>query len=109
MSLGERIEERMRALDLSQAELARRAGVPQTTMNSLVRGNARTTPHLIRIARELRTTPGYLMGETQDHSAEFPAECLQAEELKLLALFRRLPPADRETVLQLSKRLLRSD
>jgi transcriptional regulator with XRE-family HTH domain len=103
MSLGERIEERLKALGLSQAELARRADVPQTTMNSLIRGNARTTPHLIRIARELQTTPAFLMGETDDPRAEFPAPVFTAEELEWIYLLRRMKPMDRRTAIEVAR------
>jgi|JI8StandDraft_2_1071088.scaffolds.fasta_scaffold03152_7 transcriptional regulator with XRE-family HTH domain len=103
MSLGERIEERLLALGLSQAELARRADVPQTTMNSLIRGKARTTPHLIRIARELETTPAFLMGETNDPRAEFPAPVFTQEELDWVYTLRRMQPLHRSITLQVAK------
>lgn len=103
MSLGERIEERMQALGLSQAELARRANVPQTTMNGLIRGSSRTTPHLIRIARVLETTPAFLMGETDDPRAEFPAPVLTREELEWVNLLRRMKPIDRKTAILSAK------
>lgn len=105
MTLGERIEERLKVLSLSQAELARRANVPQTTMNSLVRGKARTTPHLIRIARELRTTPAYLMGETDNPRAEFHTLDLTNAEMEWIKTIRRLEPKDRSSLLQIARRL----
>jgi DNA-binding CsgD family transcriptional regulator len=66
MTLGERIRERAAKLGISQAEVGRRADVRQSTINTLVNSNARTTPHLIRLARVLQTSPAYLMGETDD-------------------------------------------
>lgn len=66
MTLGERIALRLNELGLSQADLARGTGIPRTTINSLVHGNARTTPHLIKLAKVLQTTPDYLMGEGAD-------------------------------------------
>ena len=66
MDLGERIEERLSELGMKQAELARRADLPQSTINSMIRKNRRSSPHLLRIARELSTTPEYLLGETSD-------------------------------------------
>jgi phage repressor protein C with HTH and peptisase S24 domain len=51
---------------MSQSELARRVALGQTTINSLIRGDSRTSRHLHRIARELGTTPAYLTGETDD-------------------------------------------
>lgn len=66
MTLGMRIEERRKQIGLSQAELARRVGIRQSTMNSLIRGDSRTSRSLLKIARELQTTAAYLTGETDD-------------------------------------------
>jgi phage repressor protein C with HTH and peptisase S24 domain len=66
MTLGARIEERLSELGLSQSELARRAELPQSTINSLIRKGRRSSPHLMRIARELLTTPEYLTGDSDD-------------------------------------------
>ena len=53
---------------MSQAELARRIGVAQATIANLVRERSAGSKHLHAIARELRTTPAYLSGETDDPS-----------------------------------------
>jgi transcriptional regulator with XRE-family HTH domain len=98
MTLGGRIEERLKALDLSQAELARRARVPQTTMNGLIRGNSRTTPHLIRIAQALETTAAYLMGETDDPKAEFSEMVLSTDEQELIRIYREIQDTDQQIV-----------
>ena len=66
MGLGQRIEERRRAIGVSQAELARRVGIRQSTMNSLINGNSRTTRSIVELARHLQTTPDYLMGLSDD-------------------------------------------
>jgi phage repressor protein C with HTH and peptisase S24 domain len=89
MSMGERIEERLRALDISQAELARRVGVKQPTINALIRGGSTGSKHLHRIAAELETSPAWLAGETDDPTPIAPRpstiEAL-AEELDLTIL-----------------------
>ena len=72
MSIGTRVKERIEAVGLSQAELARRVGLDQSTINTLVCGKSRTTRNLIQIARELETTPEYLLGETDDPSLGSP-------------------------------------
>lgn len=41
-------------------------------MNSLIKGDSRTTRSLLKIASELRTTPAYLIGETDDPEANAP-------------------------------------
>lgn len=66
MTLGQRIEARASALGISQSELARRIGVGPTTINGLIRGNARWTPYLFKIAKHLQTSAEYLVGETDD-------------------------------------------
>lgn len=66
MALGDRIEERLKRLGMSQAELARRVKVSQPTINALIRGNNVGSKHLHRIAAELETSPAYLAGETDD-------------------------------------------
>lgn len=68
MALGDRIRARLKLLDMSGAELARRAGVAQPTISSMMTGKTRNTLHLHSIARVLRTTPEYLLEETDDHS-----------------------------------------
>lgn len=66
MALGDRIQERMKKLGISQAELARRVKISQPTINSLIRGNSTGSKHLHRIAAELQTSPAWLAGETED-------------------------------------------
>ena len=67
MTIGERIEQRRIAIGIeSQSELARRAGVGQSTLNGLIRKPYRSSPYLTKIARELRTTVEYLSGDVDD-------------------------------------------
>ncbi len=78
-TLGDRVEERLKKLGLSQAELARRVKVSQPTINALIRGNNTSSKHLHRIAAELETSPAYLAGETDDNSPiALPASALEA-------------------------------
>lgn len=72
MTMGERIEERLAALGISQAELARRVKVSQPTINALIRGNATGSKHLHRIAAELETSPAWLALETDDPTPVAP-------------------------------------
>lgn len=109
MEIGVRIAERLEFLGMSQAELARRAHIPQTTINSLIKKPRRSSPHLVRIARELLTTPGYLTGDTDDPLAEFGAAMeLSSDERDLVELFRGLSPKDQAAILQLSRSLAHS-
>lgn len=53
---------------ISQSELARRVGVSQATIWKLTKEPAQGSKHIHKIARELGTSPEYLMGETDDPS-----------------------------------------
>lgn len=107
MGLGDRIELRRKEIGLSQAELARRVGMRQSTMNSLVNGNSRTTRYLVQLAHELRTSPAWLVGEVDDPEAPgLPA--VTSEELGWIDQLRGLVPADRNAVIQLVQSLASS-
>jgi phage repressor protein C with HTH and peptisase S24 domain len=58
--IGNRILDRIEALGLSQSELARRVGITQPAIANLVKRGGRSS-HLHAIARELQTTPEYLL------------------------------------------------
>lgn len=101
MNLGERIERRRVEIGMSQAELARRVGVRQSTMNSLIRGNSQTSRSLTKIARELQTTPEYLTGEIDDPSADASDLACSAEDREWLNLIHDLSAKERSAVRQL--------
>lgn len=96
--LSERIEERLETAGLSQAGLARAAGIPVTTLNSFIRRGGRSTINMVRIARVLQTTPAYLLGETDDPEADLPELLLSNKEHELLDQWRQLSERDQETV-----------
>lgn len=106
MTLGDRIEQRRIAIGLSQAELARRVGVRQSTMNSLIKGNSQSSRSLVKIARELRTTPQFLTGEIDDPDAD-PLVGLDfnAEEREIVDCLRMIPAKDRAALIQLARSL----
>ena len=66
MSLSERIEKLLLEKGWSQAELARRVGIKSTSIWKLVSGQSQGSKHLHSIAKELGTTPEFLLGETDD-------------------------------------------
>ena len=66
MGLGDRISKLLDEKGWSQAELARRVGVSTQSIWKLVTGEAQSSRNLHKIARELGTTPEYLLGETND-------------------------------------------
>ena len=104
MKLGERVEERRQAIGISQAELARRVGISQSTMNSLINGDARTSRSLHKIARELKTSPEYLSGETDDPTSGVPDSPLaSARARELLECFDSLRPDEQAALLQIAR------
>jgi phage repressor protein C with HTH and peptisase S24 domain len=83
---GDRIEwARLRySPAISQAELARRVGMKQSTLNGLIKGSSRSTTFLPQLARELGTTAAFLQGETDDPSIDAlpaPSPASIAEQL----------------------------
>jgi transcriptional regulator with XRE-family HTH domain len=104
MSLGQRIGARAKELGLSQAALARRSGVPQSTVNTLINSDARWSPHTLKLARVLQTTPDYLVGETDnpDEGAP-PLSDIDHETQELIDNIERLAPADRRALLQIAR------
>ena len=78
--LGERILERLRALSLSQSELARRVGVTQPAIANMIKRGSGGSSHLHKLAAELQTTPAYLTGETDDPTGD-GAVSTSAEEM----------------------------
>lgn len=86
MTIGERIEERRKALGIpSQSALAKIANMRQSTLNGLIRKPYRWSPYLPAIAKALKTTVEYLVGETEDPEANAPLEV-------------DVPPQDREII-----------
>lgn len=73
MTLGQRIEHLRIARSISSiSELARLAGIAQSTMSGLINGPSRWSPHLPKIARALRTSVEYLLGEVDDPDENAP-------------------------------------
>jgi transcriptional regulator with XRE-family HTH domain len=90
--------------DLSQSELARRVHVSQQSISRLLSGETQGSKHLHRIARELGTTPAYLMGDTDDPGADLPAvPDLKADTRELVDHFEGLSAADRRALLQVAR------
>ena len=106
MTLGPRIQRRLDEIGISQAELARRVGIRQSTLNSLIKGDSRTSRSLLKIARELRTTPSFLIGESDDPGDALAAEPdLDTDSRKLLDHFVCLATDDRSALLQIAQSL----
>lgn len=103
--IGERISARLTALGMTQSELARRVGVTQGSVAQLISGRSKSSAYLHKIARELKTTPAYLSGETDDDQSEQPDHHLTGDEVLLLSKLRMLSDEDRKIVMQITKKL----
>lgn len=109
MMIGQRIERLLRERKISQAELARRVGVDQSTINQLVKGGSRSSRYLHLIARELQTTPAFLTSETDDSELDAPtAPTISSTEQDWIDKLRGLEPKDREAVIRLTHSLANS-
>ena len=66
--LGERVQARIRALGLSQSALAREVGMKPQGIQSICAGEVLRPRKLREIARALKTSEEYLLGESDDPS-----------------------------------------
>lgn len=66
MILGDRIRERLEALEMSQARLARCVGVSPQAISKMVLGDTTNSPLVYQIAKALETSPEYLTGDIDD-------------------------------------------
>lgn len=101
-TVGNRILQRRKELDLTQEELARRMGYKsKSTINKIEMGiNDIPQSKIKRFAEVLATTPSFLMGwDEEDNSPEEP-KLTEGEEI-LLDLFRRIPEDKQDLVLQM--------
>lgn len=77
MGLAENLRLRLEELGISQTDLARRVGITQGSIGSLLSGRSQGSKHLHRIAKVLGTTPEKLTGEYPD----LPPSALQDRRL----------------------------
>lgn len=104
----ETIKDRVKALRLglrlSQTELAKRCELSQPTIANIERG--RTTEIkgyvLDRLARELNTTPAYIL-EGAESAADHEATMMLAE---LAAIFEKLSPEDQHALMRTARGML---
>ncbi len=102
---ADRLKDRMEACGLSQAELARRVGVAQTSIFKLLSGRSYNSRYLHIIARELQTTAAFLTGETDDSTAELPDDVLTSQDRDDISLLQRLRTTDRDAIRHLMRSL----
>lgn len=96
VTVGERIAERLKLLNISQSELARRTGLAQPTINALIKRNKVGSKYLHRVAAELLTSAAYLTGETENPEPGYEAATvLSFEEREVLDVLRSMSARDR--------------
>lgn len=72
--IPERLKEQRKRAGFSQSELARRAGIGQSSVNRIEAGETLHPRNILEIARVLGTTPEYLTGETDNPAITGAAE-----------------------------------
>lgn len=90
MGLAENLRLRLEETGISQTDLARRVGITQGSIGSLLSGRSQGTKHLHLIARALGTTPAFLLGETEDSSEGAMPTSMLAEQFGM----RMIPDVD---------------
>lgn len=101
-TLAGRLRAARRAAGLTQVELAKRVKSDQALLSRIERGEATGRPELLRtLARELKVSVSYLLGEDANEHAVRPAREAIAGDRKMPKGLRDL--ADDETLLKAMK------
>jgi transcriptional regulator with XRE-family HTH domain len=101
-TVGNRILQRRKELDLTQEELAKRMGYKsKSTINKIEMGiNDIPQSKIAKFAEVLATTPSFLMGWDEDENSPDEPQLTEGEQM-LLDLFRCVPKDKQELVLQM--------
>ena len=101
-TVGDRILQRRKELDLTQEELARRMGYKsKSTINKIEMGiNDIPQSKIMKFAEVLATTPSFLMGWDEEEDSPEEPKLTEGEKM-ILDLFRRVPEDKQELVLQM--------
>ncbi|MBP0976442.1 MAG: helix-turn-helix domain-containing protein [Oscillospiraceae bacterium] len=104
MTTGERIKLRRKELGLSCEQLADRINISASTMYRYENGDIEKMPGklLDPIAKELATTPAWLMGWEEETKPEQPAK-LTPKQQALIDQIRHLSDAQVDAILTLLK------
>lgn len=105
MGAGTRIKELRISRGMTQAKLAKAAGISQPSLSDLERGESKVPrgSTLVRLATALESNPHYI--ETgKGHPT--PQTSVDFEESELLAVYRALNPANRSSLLSMARVLL---
>lgn len=97
MSFAEKVKKLMKENDMTKASLAKDAGIPYTTLDSMLKRETDTDrlAGIIRIARALGTSLDALVFDDEEKAG------LSAEEQRILGLYSLLDTRGKNTVLHL--------
>lgn len=105
MMLGERIRQRLEQLGVSQAELARRVGIGQRSMNYLCNKAQSSSAHTHTIARELQVSIEWLTGKTDHMQIGHETGHLTDQQREWLSLLDVLPEKERDVAFLIVRHL----
>ena len=105
MIIGERITGRLKAINKSQAALARYIGVSPQAISKMATGNTHDTAKLWQIAKFCRTSPEFLTGEVDDPDRLDEPMLLSEEQREWVQLLDSIRPSDRKAALQIVRSL----
>jgi len=81
VSPGESLRERLRAVGMSQAELAQRMGRPIKTINGIIQGKVAITPETALQLERALGLPAHFWSRQEQHYRDFLARAQEAKEL----------------------------
>jgi len=98
-SIGQRIKQRREELGVSQEDLALSLGYKSRSSINKIEKDGRELPQskIMQIAKQLNTTPAYIMGWTDEVPANF---VLSDIEKQIIIEFRKSDSIDKEMVLR---------
>jgi len=105
--VGQRIKLRRMQLNLSQDELATKAGISQRQVSRYERGESDPTGQvLIQMADTLGTSADWLLGRTNSPDDDFDKKDLEAWEVEIIRMLRSVDRESRQKIAQAVKALV---
>ena len=105
MTLGDRIRTLRKSLGMTQVTLAKRAGINQSSISELERGDTKKGfgQTIVALAAALQTSPEWL---TSGKGSPLPQISSTVDESEALAIYRTLPPEMRAAWMATGRALL---
>ncbi len=107
MAIGVQVERCLEAKGWTQSRLARITGLPQSTVNSIVRNDPRSTPHLQTLADGLSVSPSVLMSNAPIPVLDAPeSTILTAGESAWVEIYRALDERSRAALMHIAQTMV---